>query len=164
MFTTALKASLLFTYLSLPLVLAVVLLAPGSLGYLLIALGMQIMMTAAYSLHGKSEHQEKMNEVLEDISTSYFLLLALLVGGSLQLVVLGIPVLAGIYGGPVIGLGTALAFPFVDGKLNQWFKWLSPSVVMRYLVTRGLILAMEGNTDSFKSLEPRMPLFAWERY
>jgi len=161
MFSTALRAALLFTYLSLPIVLAAVVLAPDALGFLIIALGMQTMMSAAYALHGAPESIE---DGMEEIPLGYLLLVALLIGGSAQLVILGVPVLTGIYGGPVAGLVAALVFPFLDGKLNQWYKWLSPSVIMRYVTFRLLALIPTEGAGTLKPLEPRVTLLDWQRY
>jgi hypothetical protein len=73
---------------------------------------------------------------------------ALVFGSSAQLVLLGVPVLAGVYGGPAAGFVVALAFPFADGRLGQMNRWLAPSAWFRYAVFRVLVAVLDADADT----------------
>ena len=129
---TAIPFTFLFGFFSLPIVLIVVVTVPAMLGFAVIAFAAQVMMSSAYSLVLEDEQREQLEQAVGDISYRHLLLGALVVGGSAQVVMLGVPVLVGVYLNPTAAFFVAVLFPFVDGKLNQRHKLLAPSVWVRY--------------------------------
>ena len=132
---SAVLAAFLFGFVSLPVMLATVVLAREAFGLIFVVLAVQVMMTTSFELHMSDKEGEivdNLSDEIEQIEVQTLLFGALAIGGAAQAVLIEIPVVVGVYIGPAAGFAIALLFPFADGKLNQIYKWLSPSAIARY--------------------------------
>jgi len=153
MVSTGVSTAFLFGFFSLPVVIVVLATVPDALGFLIVALATEVMMISATRVGIGEAQKEKVEGAFEKVEIHQLLIGFLVIGGSAQALILGVPVVTAVYAGPIAGFGAALVFPILDNELGRIYKWLAPSAVIRLAAFKTLKLVSSFRSWNFENVE-----------
>jgi len=157
MAVAGLSAGFMLTFISLPVAVVVQAVYPASVGYLIVALSTQVMMSIAYNLGTNTdEATEKFEQLADEVALRHILISVLFVGSAAQALLLGSPAIIGPYAEsvhPFAGVVVAFGLPVLDNELGNVRRSLSPSVWVRLAAFRTLLAVASFRDIDLKTIE-----------